>query len=67
MYVGAPESRDEIVIEGEPGATLVIPGGVFGDSATAAIAVNAIRAVHAAAPGLRTMRDLPAIPPYVGA
>ena len=67
MYVGAPEPRDEIVIDGEPGAHLLIPGGVFGDSATAAIVVNAIPALRAAAPGLRTMRDLPPIPPYVGA
>lgn len=61
MYVGAPDPRDEVAIEGEPGARLLIPGGVFGDSATAAIVANAISAVHAATPGLRTMRDLPLV------
>lgn len=62
MYVGAPDPRDEVVIEGEPGARLLIPGGIFGDSATAAIVANAIPAVYGAAPGLRIMRDLPANP-----
>src|SRR5207249_4675101 len=63
MYVGAPDPRDEVVIEGEPGAHLLIPGGIFGDSATAAIVANAIAVVRSAAPGLRTMRDLPPMPP----
>ena len=58
MFVGASDPRDEVVIEGNPGAHLLIPGGVFGDSATAAIVANAIPAVRSAAPGLRTMRDL---------
>jgi 4-hydroxy-tetrahydrodipicolinate reductase len=36
-----------------------IAGGVHGDVATAAIVVNSIPRVLRAAPGLRTMRDLP--------
>ncbi len=58
MYVGAPDPRDEVVIEGRPGARLLIPGGVFGDSATAAIVANAVPAVHGAPAGLRSMRDI---------
>jgi 4-hydroxy-tetrahydrodipicolinate reductase len=61
MHVGAQEPRDEVTIEGDPGARLVIPGGTFGDSATAAIASNAIPTVHRAAPGLCTMLDLPPV------
>jgi len=61
MYVGAPNPRDEVRIDGDPGAHLLIPGGVFGDSATVAIVANAVLAVQAAPPGLRTMRDLPPV------
>jgi 2,4-diaminopentanoate dehydrogenase len=64
MYVGAPDPRDEVLIEGDPGARLLIPGGIFGDAATAAIVANAIPVVRSAAPGLRTMRDLPPMPPF---
>ncbi|MDP2343084.1 MAG: dihydrodipicolinate reductase [Deltaproteobacteria bacterium] len=53
-----PNPRDEIVVEGEPGMKL-ITRGVHGDVATRAIAVNAIGAVVRAAPGLRSMLDLP--------
>jgi 4-hydroxy-tetrahydrodipicolinate reductase len=61
MYVGAPNPRDEIRIDGDPGAHLLIPEGVFGDAATVAMVANAVPAVHAAAPGVRTMRDLPPV------
>ena len=61
MFVGAPDPHDEVVIEGNPGARLLIPGGIFGDSATAAIVANAIPAVHAATPGLRTLNELAGI------
>jgi 4-hydroxy-tetrahydrodipicolinate reductase len=61
MYVGAPNPRDELRIDGDPGAHLLIPGGVFGDSATVAMVANAVPAVQAAPPGLRTMRDLPPV------
>jgi 4-hydroxy-tetrahydrodipicolinate reductase len=64
MYVGAPDPHDEVLIEGDPGARLLIPGGIFGDAATAAIVANALPVVRSAAPGLRTMRDLPPMPPF---
>jgi hypothetical protein len=64
-YLGAPESYDSTVIEGNPRLTLKIPGGVPGDVATAAIIVNSIPKVLAAPPGLQTMRSMP-LPSYYG-
>ena len=64
-YLGAPESYDSTVIEGNPRLTLKIPGGVPGDVATAAIIVNSIPRVLAAPPGLQTMRSMP-LPSYYG-
>jgi 4-hydroxy-tetrahydrodipicolinate reductase len=58
-YLGAPESYDSVLIEGLPRIHSKIAGGVHGDIATASIAVNSIPKVLTAAPGLRTMRDLP--------
>ena len=63
MYVGAAEPRDEVNLRGEPDLQLVFPGGVPGDPATAAVLVNSIPQVVAAAPGLATILDLP--PPRV--
>ncbi len=64
-YLGAPETYDAVRIEGSPGLSMKIAGGVQGDIATAAITVNSIPRVLAATPGLRTMRDLP-IPSFSG-
>jgi 4-hydroxy-tetrahydrodipicolinate reductase len=58
-YLGAPESYDGVTIEGSPRLTMKIAGGVHGDVATAAIVVNSIPKVLAAAPGFHTMRSLP--------
>jgi 4-hydroxy-tetrahydrodipicolinate reductase len=58
------ESSDEIVISGEPRVELVVPGGLHGDTATAAIIVNAVPMVLSAPPGLAVMSDLP--PPRPG-
>lgn len=58
MFKDAPEPRDEIIIEGRPPIHVIIRGGIHGDQASAAIAVNAIPSVVAAAPGLLTMTDL---------
>jgi 4-hydroxy-tetrahydrodipicolinate reductase len=57
-YLGAPESYDEVRIEGVPRLCLKIPGGVPGDIATASIVVNSIPKVLSARPGLQTMKDL---------
>ena len=64
-YLGAPESYDSVLIEGVPRIHSKVSGGIHGDVATAAITVNSIPKVIAAAPGLRTMRDMP-IPSYYG-
>jgi 4-hydroxy-tetrahydrodipicolinate reductase len=58
-YLGAPETYDEIEIDGSPRLAVRIAGGVHGDLATTAIVVNSIPKVLNAAPGLHTMRDLP--------
>jgi 4-hydroxy-tetrahydrodipicolinate reductase len=62
-YLGAPESYDAVRITGTPPIAMKIAGGVHGDIATASITVNSIPKVLAAAPGLRTMRDV-ALPSY---
>ncbi len=59
MYVGAPDPRDEIFLEGDPPLHLKIEGGTPGDAATAAILVNSLPQVAAAPPGLKTVLDLP--------
>ena len=64
-YLGAPESFDEVHIDGSPPLHLRIHGGVPGDIATAAIVVNSIPKVLSAAPGLQTMKDLP-VPSFYG-
>jgi len=58
MYVGAPEPRDEIEIDGDPPLHLVMHGGTPGDVATPAILVNMIPRLIEAKPGLHTMRTL---------
>jgi len=59
MAVGLPDMRDDIRISGDPELRMIVPGGLHGDVATAAIVVNAIPGVLQAAPGLRVMADLP--------
>ena len=58
MYVGAPDPRDEIFLEGDPPVRLRFEGGIMGDSATAAILVNSTRQVVDAGPGLKTILDV---------
>jgi len=59
MYLGAPDPVDSIELNGVPDLKLAIPGGIHGDLATAAIAVNCIPALLEAKPGLLTSRDIP--------
>ena len=63
MYVGAPDPRDEVFLSGSPDLHLRYEGGIPGDPATAAILVNSVPQVVAAAPGLVTVLDLP--PPRI--
>jgi 4-hydroxy-tetrahydrodipicolinate reductase len=60
MAAGA-EARDDIELRGRPPVHMTIEGGVAGDTATAAVVVNAARRVLDARPGLITMLDLPPI------
>ncbi|MFQ5571923.1 MAG: dihydrodipicolinate reductase [Rhodothermales bacterium] len=59
MYVGAPDPRDAVYVEGTPPIDLVVRGGIFGDTATIAALINAVPQVLVGQPGLRTMKDLP--------
>ena len=62
-FIAALEAEDEgdtIRISGKPDLEVKLKG-TNGDIATVAIAVNAIRRVREAAPGLVTMRDLPIV------
>ena len=56
MYVGAQDPGDTITLKGSPPTSTVIKG-LHGDVTTAAITVNAIRALGALPPGLMTMLD----------
>lgn len=58
-YLGAPETYDEVRIEGSPNLRVRAIGGYHGDVATASIVVNSLPKVIGAAPGLHTMRTLP--------
>ena len=59
MFAGAKEPRDAVHVVGDPPVDLVVRGGIFGDTATVAVLVNAIPLVLHASPGLKTMMDLP--------
>ncbi|HEY6909655.1 MAG TPA: dihydrodipicolinate reductase [Myxococcales bacterium] len=60
IALGAPEPRDEIELEGDPGIRVLIPGGTPGDKATAWTLVHAAPLVHGSEPGLISVLDLPA-------
>lgn len=59
IYAGAADPRDEIIIEGEPGFSAVIKGGIRGDEATAAVLANVVSLVGKGGAGLLTLLDLP--------
>jgi 4-hydroxy-tetrahydrodipicolinate reductase len=65
-YLGAPETYDQVIVDGSPRLSARFDGGIHGDIATASIAVNSIPRVIDAAPGLHTMPDLP-LPSFFGA
>ncbi len=55
-----------LLIDGEPPVDITVRGGFQGDSATPAIVVNSLPRILEAAPGLRTIVDLPPISPRLG-
>jgi len=59
MFVGALNPRDEVIAESDPPMNLLVRGGIFGDTATVATLVNSIPLVVHAAPGLKTVKDVP--------
>lgn len=61
MAVGAQNPRDAVTIEGEPPIAMTVAGGIHGDVATCAVAVNAIPIVLAAPAGLTAVHRLPAL------
>lgn len=61
MYVGATDPQDTVEIDGDPPLRMTIEGGIHGDIATAAIAVNAIGSIRKAEPGLLSMTDVPLV------
>ena len=61
MYVGAESPRDHVLVEGTPKIDMTVAGGIAGDVATAALVVNSLPKMFAAAPGLLTMLDLPVV------
>jgi 4-hydroxy-tetrahydrodipicolinate reductase len=56
--IGEAEPHDIVEIKGQPAFKSTIEGGVNGDIATAAITINAIRAIQKMEPGLKTMLDI---------
>ena len=54
-YLGAEDPHDAVYIKGTPDMEVVIKGGLHGDIATAAMAVNAIPRVVESPPGFMTM------------
>lgn len=63
MYLNASNPHDSILIDGTPPVDMTIRGGIHGDDATSAIAVNAIPKLKSLETGLRTMLDLPPLAP----
>lgn len=59
MAIDAEDEGDGVEIDGVPSLRLTIPGGVHGDDATAAVAVNVLPRLLACGPGLLTMLELP--------
>lgn len=60
IALGAPNPRDEITLDGDPGIHCIIPLGVSGDKATAWTVAHAASLVSGSEPGLITVLDLPA-------
>jgi 4-hydroxy-tetrahydrodipicolinate reductase len=56
-YFGHPDPKDRTFIDGEPPLDVTVKGGIPGDTATCAMAVNAVSRIVNAQAGLRTMLD----------
>ncbi|MFQ5821474.1 MAG: dihydrodipicolinate reductase [Candidatus Heimdallarchaeota archaeon] len=58
-YAGNDPEYDAVSIEGTPNIHERVEGGIHGDIGTIAMVLNTIPKVLKAAPGLKTMKDLP--------
>ena len=63
LAAGVEVEEDRVQLEGDPPLTLIIPGGIPGDSATASLLISVARRIVAVPPGLHTMLTLPVVPP----
>ena len=63
MKVGAARPSDAAFIDGSPGMELEITAGVPGDAGTASVVISYSHVVGKLEPGLRTMLDVPLLPP----
>lgn len=63
--IGEERSFDKVTIKGTPSFSSEIDGGVNGDIATCAIAINSLKSILKAPPGLHTMSDI-GVPGYIG-
>ncbi len=54
MAMNEPEPRDEVEVEADPPLRVVVPGGIAGDDATAAILVNTAAWVDQLPPGVHS-------------
>lgn len=59
--IGQTDPHDRIRVEGEPNLDMTFAGGVHGDEATIAIALNALPSLGASRPGLHTMATVPPV------
>jgi 4-hydroxy-tetrahydrodipicolinate reductase len=62
--IGEERSYDRITIKGTPSFSSEIDGGINGDIATCAIAINSIKSLLRAPAGLHTMADI-GVPGYI--
>ena len=60
---GVDVEEDRVQMEGDPSFSMIIPGGIPGDSATASILAGMARRIVAVSPGLHSVLTLPVIPP----
>ncbi len=58
MYVGAESPRDRVRVWGVPDVDVTVSGGIHGDRATAAMALNCVSGILERPAGLLTMLDL---------
>ncbi|MCF7891009.1 dihydrodipicolinate reductase [Candidatus Bipolaricaulota bacterium] len=58
IFAGASNPVDEVSLRGVPEVRIKVPGGIHGDIATPAIAVNSSQKVLQESPGLLTLLDI---------